>query len=426
MGVFTTSRSALIIAYHYPPIRSIGVIRSVSFVRYLRELGYSCQVLTTSAYGGEDDVLRAWEPISFYRWLFNRKVRDGILDSKIRTSRGIFSRIFRKMLIPDAQLFWIPTAFIRGWYYIKKKQCDIVYSSFPPASAHLVALFLNYFTGLPWTADFRDSWIFDPLDSGLQKSGWRRAIEQYLEFKVISNATVIITATEEAAQVLRTTYPAYCSKIEVIYNGFDRQIASSCEVKFETDELFLIHTGSFSYSHPDRTPAQLFTALALLLDEDPDWSKRICIILAGALSPEEKSAAAILTKSGIVRLEGDLSIDEVHKLQQKANILLLVDHVRSWSSTNIPGKFFEYLAMRKPILSIGGNGAVQNLMHRLNAGLHVDGKNPEAIRSALKELYFSGKSGTLTCETDPKEIACFHRRKEAQQLAKCFDKAILL
>ena len=166
-------------------------------------------------------------------------MEDGILDSKIRTSRGIFSRIFRKVLIPDAQIFWIPTAFIRGWYYIKKNQCDIVYSSFPPASAHLVALFLHYFTGLPWTADFRDSWIFDPLDSDLQKSGWRRAIEQYLEFKVISNATVIITATEEAAQVLRTTYPAYCSKIEVIYNGFDREIASSCEVKFETDELFL-------------------------------------------------------------------------------------------------------------------------------------------------------------------------------------------
>ena len=81
--------------------------------------------------------------------------------------------------------------------------------------------------------------------------------------------------------------------------------------------------------------------------------------------------------------------------------------------------------MRKPILSIGGNGAVQNLMHRLNAGWHVDGKNPEAIKSALKELYFSGKSGILTCETDPKEIACFHRRKETQQLVKCFDKAIL-
>ena len=122
-------------------------------------------------------------------------MEDGILDSKIRTSRGIFSRIFRKVLIPDAQIFWIPTAFIRGWYYIKKNQCDIVYSSFPPASAHLVALFLHYFTGLPWTADFRDSWIFDPLDSDLQKSGWRRAIEQYLEFKVISNQKFVESLT---------------------------------------------------------------------------------------------------------------------------------------------------------------------------------------------------------------------------------------
>ena len=424
MGVNTTSRSALFVAYHYPPIRSAGVIRSVSFIRYLRELGYSCQILTTSAYGGDDDVLRAWEPISFYRWLFNPKVRGGILDSKNRTPPGIFSRILRKLLIPDVQVFWIPTAFFLGWYHIKNRQCDLIYSSFPPASGHLVAFFLHRYTGLPWVADFRDSWIFDPLDPELRKSRWRLVLERYLENKVISNANIIVSATEEAAQALREAYPSYSKKFNVIYNGFDCRIAPDGIVKLENDVLFLIHTGSFSYSHAQRTPTQLFNALGLLLDEDPSWSKRIRVVLAGALSVEEKSAAAALIKVGIVRLEGVLDSEQVRNLQQMANILLLVDHVRPWSSTNIPGKFFEYLSMRKPILSIGGNGAVQNLMGRLNAGWHVDGQDPEAILVALKELYFAGKSGTLVCQTDPMEIAQFHRRTETQQLANCFDKAI--
>ena len=424
MGMTTTSRSALFVAYHYPPVRSAGVTRSVSFIHYLQEFGYSCQVLTTSAFGGSDGALRAWEPIAFYRWLFNREVRGGVLDSKNRTRRGFFSRVLRKFLIPDVQVFWIPIAFFRGLYHIKTRQCDLIYSSFPPASGHLVAFLLHRYTGLPWTADFRDSWIFDPLDAELLRSKWRLALERYLENKVISNATVIVVATEEVAKALRGAYPSCSEKINVIYNGFDSCIAPDSKVKLENDMLFLVHTGSFSYSHTKRTPTQLFNALNMLLDEDPNWSKRIRVVLAGAMSVEEKSAAASLIKVGVVRLEGVVDSNEVRNLQQMANVLLLIDHVRPWPSTNIPGKFFEYLAMRKPILSIGGDGAVQNLMRRLKAGRHVASQDPESILVALKEFYFAGKSGTLVCQTDPTEIAQFHRRKETQQLANCFDKAI--
>tara|TARA_B100001250_G_scaffold81322_1_gene66939 strand:- start:185 stop:1477 length:1293 start_codon:yes stop_codon:yes gene_type:complete len=424
MVMNTTSRSALFVAYHYPPICSAGVTRSVSFIHYLREFGYSCQVLTTSAFGGSDGALRAWEPIAFYRWLFNREVRGGILDSKNRTRRGFFSRVLRKLLIPDVQVFWIPIAFFRGLHHIKTRKCDLIYSSFPPASGHLVAFLLHRYTGLPWTADFRDSWIFDPLDTELLKSKWRLALERYLENKVISNATVIVVATEEIAKALRGTYPSCSAKINVIYNGFDSRIAPDSKVKLENDVLFLVHTGSFSYSHAQRTPTQLFNALNMLLEEDSIWLKRIRVVLAGALSAEEKSAAAALVKVGIVRLEGVVDSDEVRTLQRMANVLLLIDHVRPWPSTNIPGKFFEYLAMRKPILSIGGDGAVQNLMWRLKAGRHVAGQDPEEILIALKEFYFAGKHGTLACQTDEAEIAQFHRRKETQQLANCFDKAI--
>ena len=101
----TTSRSVLCVAYHYPPIRSAGVNRSVSFIHYLRELGYSCKVLTTSAFGGCGDALRAWEPISFYRWLFNRKVRSGILDSENRIHAAFLVDFLRRFLVPDAQVF---------------------------------------------------------------------------------------------------------------------------------------------------------------------------------------------------------------------------------------------------------------------------------------------------------------------------------
>ena len=398
--------------------------RSVSFIHYLRELGYSCKVLTTSAFGGCGDALRAWEPISFYRWLFNRKVRSGILDSENRIPRGLLSRFLRRFLVPDAQVFWIPMAFILGLLHIKKQRCDLIYSSFPPASGHLIACFLHVCTGLPWVADFRDSWIFDPLDSQLKKFKWRLDLEQFLEKKIIKNATVVITATEESAQALRCAYPSFSGKINVIHNGYDSDIAPSRFVKLESGALILVHTGSFSYSHSERTPTHLFKALHRLVEEDPIWSERICVVLAGAMTEEEKFAAIELIQAGMVRLEGVVDSTEVRNLQERADVLLVVDHVRPWLSTNIPGKFFEYLAMRKPILSIGGDGAVKNLLCRLNAGRHVNGQDTAAIVGALKEFYFAGRRGILTCKTNTSEIAQFHRGRETQQLADYFDKAI--
>ena len=73
---------------------------------------------------------------------------------------------------------------------------------------------------------------------------------------------------------------------------------------------------------------------------------------------------------------------------KKEYSIISVDHVRPWLSTNIPGKFFEYLAMRV-ILSMG-DGAVKHL-RRLNAGRHVNGHDTAAIVGALKEFYFAGR-----------------------------------
>ena len=216
-----TSRSALFIAYHYPPARSAGAARTTAFLRYLPACGYRCQVLTTSAFGGEDDVLRAWEPLSLYRWLFNRQVRSGEGHSAVRTRRGLLSRIGRALFIPDLQVSWLPAAFSRGLRYLRSNDCDVIYTSFPPASAHLLGYLLQRVTGLPWVADFRDAWIFDPLDVYLEEDSLRKRIEERIEGRVVASASAVVVASQEVADYLCTRYAAHADRVRVISNGFD-------------------------------------------------------------------------------------------------------------------------------------------------------------------------------------------------------------
>jgi hypothetical protein len=405
-------------------VRSAGVSRTLAFLRHLPACGYRCQVLTTSAFGGNGEVLRAWEPLSFYRWLFNRSVREGRADSAVRTRSGHLSRLGRTLLVPDVQISWLPAALWRALRHLRRNPPDLIYSTFPPASAHVLGLILQRITGLPWVADFRDSWIFDPLDTYLEQDGWRKTLEARIEAAVVSSADAIVAASETAADHLRSLYALHADKICVVPNGFEPGEIPVVEDPAAEGPLRIVHTGSFSFSHPRRTPQPLFAALQILLDEDASWSQRLQVVLVGGLSDEEGQAAAGLVQAGLLHLEGMRTREEALAFQQSAHVLLLVDHVRSWQSTNVPGKFYEYLAMHRPILSLGGSGMVERLVAELRAGVHVRGDDVLAICTSLKELWGRHSRGVLATETRAADLQRFHRAELTRQLAHCFDTVV--
>ncbi len=418
-----TPRTVFCIAYHYPPIRSTGVERTVKFARYLPEFGYDVKILTTSAFGasGQPNVLHAWEPLQWYRYLFNR----GAASSAVRTGAGQRGGVRRwlrtRLCVPDLQTTWLPAALWRALRELRHCPAALIYSTYPPASAHLLGLLLKALSGRPWVADFRDSWVYDPLDPTLNQLPYRRALERRLEERVVNGADAVIVATDVSAEHLRRTYPQAADRIEVIANGFDPEdFAFSPPPPKEA--LQLVHAGSFSLSHPRRDPGPLFAALEAMLDEDPAWAQRLHLILVGQLSAGERQAAARLEQLGVVEITGAVERDAALARQQDAHVLLLVDHVRPWPSSNVPGKFYEYLATRRPILALAGCGMVERLMRQLRAGTCVAADDPGAIAAALADLYQRFSVGALKSQVDGTQLRRFHRRALTRQLAACFDR----
>ena len=427
--------TVLLVAYHYPPVRTTGTQRVTKFERYLPEFGYRTSVLTTSAFGKEgtqDEALRAWEPLGTYRWLFNSRTRrDRGAAARLRTTSNLtsgWSRVLRRTLIPDAQITWIPAASARALSQLRTGAANLIYSTYPPASAHLVALIAKQLSGAPWVADFRDSWTTDPLDPDLLfHHPYRLQLERKLESAVVRTADAIITSTTVAAECLKQAHPDCAERIHVITNGFDPE-----DVVDDTDPpasggarpLHLVHTGSFSASHPWRSPRGLLEGVRLLIEADPVWSLRLKVTLVGHLTSAEASDAAKLTSSGIVQTVEEADRAESLRFQQQGDVLLLVDHPRPWPASNLPHKLFEYLALKRPILALCTAGMVADTIAELKAGVCVAPDDPGAIAQAVERLYHAFASGTLQHHACTAPLNRFHRRFLTQQLAQRFDEVL--
>jgi len=423
-------RNLLVIGYHYPPMR--GGERTAKFVKYLPEFGYAPVVLTTSAFGGRssEQIVRAPEVVGWLREAMNRAQRDASEEvrSQIRTWGPGFRRVSawvqRWLFVPDGQVGWLPWAFWWAWRMVKTRNVEVVYASYPPASALVLGWALKRTTGKPWVADFRDAWTFDRLDEGIGRI--RMAVDRHLEWGMMTAADRVIVATDEARDNFVRRYPEMREKLRTIPNGFDSEdLEHIPSVAYDRGErMILVHTGAFAYSHPERRPFAFFRALEALLEAERTIAQRLRGGWVGALTDEERRAAMRLVSEGLVEVIGLVGRRQALAYQHVADALLLVDHPRRERASNVPGKCYEYLAMRKPILALVPDGAARDLMHALDAGMCVDPEDTGGIRQALGDLVRRFQMGCLKSSVPKDALRRFERRTLAGELAACFDEVV--
>tara|TARA_B100001167_G_scaffold189086_1_gene153305 strand:+ start:15124 stop:16407 length:1284 start_codon:yes stop_codon:yes gene_type:complete len=420
-------KKALIICYYWPPAGGPGVQRWLKFVKYLRDFDIEPVVYVPQNphYPIKDESLVAeipegievikqpvFEPYALAS-AFSKKsteqLSSGIIKAEEKQSvvQKLMLFVRGNLFIPDARKFWIKPSvrFLKN--YLENNPVDCIITTGPPHSLHLIGLRLKTIIGLPWLADFRDPWTQIGYQKKLKLTRAAQRKHKQLEHQVLTGADHILV-TSYATQKLfekQTSKPVSC-----ITNGFDEEQILDVNL----DKSFsLSHIGSLL---EDRNPKVLWEVLRELKEEFPNFETDLRINLAGKVSASVVDSIKAEGLEENLKLHGYISHREALKMQHRSPILILIEIDSEETQLIIPGKLFEYLAARRPVLAIGPpQSDVRKLLVDTDAGFYYEYTQKEKLKKTLKNWYRAYKESEIT--TAHTNLQAFTRKQLTAELA---------
>lgn len=411
-------RHALFVAYHYPPeASSSGVLRTLKYTQYLQRFGWRVSVLTVreAAYSHVDASLQAQIPPDV------RVIRTASLDSKRHLS--IAGRYPSVLAIPDRWVWWAPWALAAGARLFREDPFQLIYSSSPHATAHLIAGRLSGRCGLPWVADFRDPWYEEPPEPDTTAIVHWAA--RHLERWAVHKARKVTTSTPELADQLAARYPD-CpgDKFRAIVNGYDEADFSELPYRSGDSGRFrMLHAGAINPAFRD--PRPLFRALRRLIDEGAADPRELHLQFLGPGDFGQSEALAdAVRQTGLQQVVEFLPrIPYAQSLQalRDADLLLLLQASEDTRSL-VPAKLYEYLRAQRPVLALVLPGACDRLLDQTGGGWSVSPQDEQALAAALGAALAKWRSGNLdSTHADLATLRRYSRERLTGQLAAVFD-----
>ncbi len=366
----------LLVTWYFPPSRTIAAVRLGKLARYLLAKGHDIRVLTPQdpplpqdlAFDSpaERVIRTSWQPaaasqgraaprptIAAVGTIPNAGARPSWLKRKAWRLRASFSSF------PDARVPWLPFALQAGGELLGDWRPDLLYASGPPFTALLIGQELSKGFDLPLVVEFRDRWSEDPY---LPPLFWRRWRNRLAEKALIGQAIALVTVSEPWAAAYRARYR---KPTAVIYNGYDAELcaAGPFDGARGRDGLEIVYTGGIYPGYRD--PSPLFAAMKRL--DDQRLSCRM--IFHGVRPTKIAPLAEAQGVSHLVEVREVLVHEAALKRQRESDILVLMQWNDPKEQGNVPGKFFEYLGARRPILVLGlRDGVPATIMRERDAG----------------------------------------------------------
>ncbi|NOX84448.1 MAG: glycosyltransferase family 4 protein [Chlorobi bacterium] len=427
-------KKVLIITYYWPPSGGGGVQRWLKFVKYLGEFGWEPVIYTPEnpEMPSVDKALlkevpdnltvirrKIWEPYSFYKKFTGRKKEDKIQTAFLteqKHKRGLaehFSVWVRgNLFIPDARKFWIKPSVKYLTRYLQENPVDVIVSTGPPHSVHLIGMALKHKLNIPWLADFRDPWTNIDYYRDLKLGKRADRIHHQLEKSVLRQADAVTVVSPGMEKDFKSIYS---KKYHVIPNGYDAaDLEGLHEIKPENDKFVLAHIGSLTRT---RNPENLWEALKQLVNEDKEFAKSLSIVNVGKT---DISVTDSLQRAGLEKYllrKGYLSHEEVLKEQRKATLLLLFINNTPNANLILTGKLFEYLAARRPIICVGPeNGDAAAVISETGAGKVYGFQEVKKLKADLAGYYALFKSGKL--EKTSGDIEQYERKNLTKKMSE--------
>lgn len=397
------SGKVLIITYYWPPSGGGGVQRWLKFSKFLPEMNWQTTVFTPEnpEFDLKDDSLKRdinpaievikfpiWEPFGLYKKLFakssTKELKQGVVIEKSKLSflDKIVIWIRGNCFIPDPRKYWVKPSVKFLTDYVIAHDIDVVITTGPPHSMHLIGLGLKRRTNVKWIADFRDPWSDWDILEKLRTTWWAKRVHKNLERKVLEKADVILTVTNQMKKLF--VQKSASSKINVITNGIDDLDLIYREEQF--DVFRITHLGLLNEL---RNPAVIWQALENLCERRKGFEEHLEIVLAGTISQ------SILDEMGQFQrvwqkteVKNYVQHEHVFDIYLDSSMLLLLMNRTSNAEWLIPGKLFEYMSTNREIMALGSTQADVNEILINSGGNEVlNYENLDGIESRIEIAY---------------------------------------
>lgn len=425
-------KRVLVITYYWPPSGGSGVQRWVKFAKYLPSEGWQPVIYTPSNpdLGSVDESLlsdipseaeiinrRIFEPYGIYRKLTGSKGQIKVEANPGGGGKGSFLKrlsmwVRGNLFMPDPRCLWIRPSVRFLTKYLKEHPVDVIVSTGPPQSMHLIARKVSLATGIPWVADFRDPWtkIFYFKHLMLGKRAERKHHE--LEQRVLDDATAVVAVSPLVqADFAAMTKTPVC----LVTNGYDE--SDYTETIVPEKGFNVVHTGLLT---AEGNPVELWKVLGKKCREDADFAASFRLTLAGKT---DETVLESIRQAGLGDYLTDLGYIDHNKAvmqQRKASVLILPIREEPETKAILPGKLFEYLAARRPVLGVGtGEGAMAEVLKETGAGQIFDWDDRAGISDYVERLWSAFRSGEVMTATA--DIEKYSRRMTTRKMVEIFE-----
>ena len=383
----------LLVTMYFPPAGGGGVQRPLKFATHLPAHGIETHVLAPDdpKWIHVDSELQpptqAWIHRARYLGPRSRKLAEELhgrrgLDRVTRQARSLS----RRLLVPDENVGWNLTAIPAAVRIARSEGIDVVLTTSPPNSVHLVGAAVKRTTGARWVADLRDSIAAHP-HRRVERAAVRakEKISDQVARLVARQADVIVAASDAIADEARALHPH--GVVTAILNGADFDDFAGLEYR-RGKRFRITHTGSF---FGKRDPRPFLQALADSGLED------VVARFVGDFRSSDREWAARLDLGDRLELHPYVPRRLSLALQRDSDaLLLLIPEAGGRGKGVLSGKVFEYLAAERPILAaVPPDGAAAELIQETGAGVVAAPDDVPALVSALRALHDAWAAGTL-------------------------------
>jgi glycosyltransferase involved in cell wall biosynthesis len=417
----------LIVSYYFPPAGGGGVQRVLKLCKHLPEQGFEVDVLAPDdpKWVANDPGLAAEIPAGTtvhrarYRGPSDERPAADMLAGA-RGVRGMGTRaavLGRQLLLPDPRVVWVPDAARAAARIVRERAIDVVLTTSPPQSVHMVGGLAARRTGVRWIADMRDSWLANPHRRYERRSvRAKRALLEGMARRTFRRVSAMSAVTEVIAGEARALAPRG-TRVAVVSNGcdFDEFAGLTHE---RSDRLCILHAGFFFGA---RSPRPFLEAVRRLVADRPELRDVLEVRFVGGFRTSDREWAATLGLDGVVRIDGFLPHDQTLRAMKQADaLLLLIPRAGGLGTSVLSGKLFEYLAAERPIVAlVPPEGMAADLLRETGFARIADPDDAAGIRAQLESLCDAWRAGELDDRVLPAGLRTrLDRRTRAAEMAE--------